>query len=165
MNTLERITTEYVELEDRFRLSGEYENGQIIVLWLTQRLLVRLLPHLFKWLETQSAGPIPQDIVQSLELEAANAERGHEAPVPSAADSLQCLVHSVDISPGSRILSVQFRASPEMSGQLHLNAQQLRQWLSILHALWKTAEWPSGIWPEWIATSALKSEESKRFYH
>ena len=46
MMDLSRVTTVYVDVEDRFRLSGETQDGQVLVLWPTQRLLCRLVPHL-----------------------------------------------------------------------------------------------------------------------
>lgn len=52
-DTLQRITTEYIDHEDRLRLAGEDAQGQTTVLWLTQRLLNRLIPHLCQWLEQQ----------------------------------------------------------------------------------------------------------------
>jgi len=54
MSSLNRITTEYSELEDRIQLRGEAESKQTVVLWLTQRLLSRLLPYLFAWLENRT---------------------------------------------------------------------------------------------------------------
>ena len=36
MNRLERLTTEYVEREDRIRLSGQLTHGDTVVLWLTR---------------------------------------------------------------------------------------------------------------------------------
>lgn len=53
---LQRITTEYRAQEDRLCLTGERANGDAVVLWLTQRLLNRLVPHLTGWLEQQK-GP------------------------------------------------------------------------------------------------------------
>ena len=43
---LHRITTEYIDSEDRIRLTGQLASGDTVVLWLTQRLLNRLVPHL-----------------------------------------------------------------------------------------------------------------------
>lgn len=51
---LNRVTTVYVDLEDRFRLSGKTQDGQVLVLWLTQRLLCRLVPHLVRWLDQRA---------------------------------------------------------------------------------------------------------------
>ena len=48
---LQRITTTYVDVEDRLRLTGVLANGTVVQLWLTQRLLGRLVPPLTSWLE------------------------------------------------------------------------------------------------------------------
>ena len=53
MRVLHRLTTDYVEEEDRIRVSGASANGDTVVLWLTQRLLNRLVPHLTAWLAAQ----------------------------------------------------------------------------------------------------------------
>ena len=56
---LTRLTTEYVPAEDRMRLAGETAPDQAVVIWITRRLLDRVLPHLFGWLERK--GPaVPQ---------------------------------------------------------------------------------------------------------
>ena len=55
MNRLERITTEYIDKDDRIRLTGEPAQGDAVVLWFTQRLLNRLVPHLTAWLSGQLA--------------------------------------------------------------------------------------------------------------
>ena len=45
-SALRRMTTEYRAQEDRLCLTGERTGGDAVVLWLTQRLLNRLVPHL-----------------------------------------------------------------------------------------------------------------------
>ena len=47
MAELQRCTTEYIATEDRLRLSGEIGTQSTVVLWLTQRLLNRLMPPLY----------------------------------------------------------------------------------------------------------------------
>ena len=47
---LSRITTIYVDKEDRIGLVGEDSNGEHHKLWLTQRLLNRLVEKLLDWL-------------------------------------------------------------------------------------------------------------------
>lgn len=58
---LQRVTTAYLENEDRLRLTGKLADGDIVVLWLTQRLLSRLVPHLTTWLARQ-AGPFASTV-------------------------------------------------------------------------------------------------------
>ena len=47
---LKRITTVYVDKEDRIGLIGVAESGQHHRLWLTQRLLTQLIERLLLWL-------------------------------------------------------------------------------------------------------------------
>ena len=40
-HTLDRTTTEYIDTEDRLRLSGQYADVPAVVIWLIQRLIYR----------------------------------------------------------------------------------------------------------------------------
>ena len=151
LTELQRLTTEYVETEDRVRISGELASGETVVMWLSQRLLLRLLPHLFLWLEKQSNDNIPMEIEQSFAQEAAKADLSAEAPVERQKGSQEWLVESVDLSPNKDALATRFRSQSEKFVQIALQAQPLRQWLEILFSLWQLAEWPIGVWPEWMA--------------
>jgi len=51
MPDLERLTTEYIPLEDRIRLTGQISRERVVTLWLTHKMLSLLLPNLFNWLE------------------------------------------------------------------------------------------------------------------
>ena len=44
MHQLQRVTTEYVDSEDRIRISGSCVDDGLVQLWLTRRLMDRLLP-------------------------------------------------------------------------------------------------------------------------
>ncbi len=150
MTELQRITTEYIDSEDRIRLSGQDGDSDVVVIWLTQRLLVRLLPHLFKWLEQQDSGAIPSEIVQSFAQQAAQSELLPESPVVTAPGNEAWLAQSVDIAHDATVLKMQFRNTCQEGPTLSLPNQQLRQWLNIIHLLWQGAEWPDNLWPEWI---------------
>jgi hypothetical protein len=162
---LQRLTTEYVDTEDRLRLTGEIRPGETTVLWLSQRLLLRLLPPLFLWLEKQSVDGLPLDIAQGFAQQAAQANLSPEAPVARAAQSQEWLVEAVDLSPKEDILTLQFRAQPPKAVTLSMSAQALRQWLNILHTLWGLAEWPIGIWPQWMADSKPHTSSTNAAIH
>lgn len=153
MLELQRLTTEYIDAEDRMRLTGEIRPGETLVLWLSQRLLVRLLPHLFLWLEKQASTAFPTEIEQSLEQHAASANLGDEAPVQRGVSSAAWLVEAVDMTAGDYALRLSFRREGEDAVSLTLSALHMRQWLTILRTLWSVAEWPMGIWPEWMAST------------
>jgi len=163
---LQRLTTEYVDTEDRIRLTGEIRPGETTVLWLSQRLLLRLLPHLLLWLEQQSGASIPLEIAQSFAQQAAQANLSPETPVARAAQSQEWLVEAVDLAPRQEGLILQFRAQPPHAVTLSMPAQALRQWLNILHRLWAVAEWPAQVWPAWMEeVSVAKSGKSSSPLH
>ena len=150
---LQRITSEYVDSEDRLRLTGEIDADRTVVLWLSCRLLSRLLPHLFKWLEEQSDRRLPADIVQSFAQQAAKARHTPESAVQRQPDTLSWLVHSVDIKGGKDRLRLNFVAPGQDPLRLTLQTQHLRQWLSIIQTQWIKAGWPMQIWPDWMEIS------------
>lgn len=153
MPELHKMTSEFVEDEDRMRLTGELKEGGTVVIWLSQRLLRRLFPHLLKWLEQQSVSNLPSDLLLSFAQQAARAELPLEPPVRSGKDAQMWLAHAVDITAEAAGLRVNFRGMHQESARVILHSQQLRQWLGIMHDLWQRAEWPAGLWPEWVSSS------------
>lgn len=161
MSTLQRITTEYVEQEDRIRLSGEFASGDTVVLWLTQRLLHRLVPHLTAWLARQvaPASSIPaveaahQDIVQGFAQQAARAQLAPEPPVRASSPMAAWRVDAVDIGQGDDAVVLTFKGEAGALATLTLAAQPLRQWLGIVFDAWQQAEWPLEVWPDWLRES------------
>ena len=168
---LQRITTEYIELEDRVRLAGETGNGERLVLWLTRRLLDRLVPHLVAWLE-KSAGPqapasrLYAEARQGFARDAARAGLRPEPPVPASAASRSWLVGSVDVSLGEASIRLNFKGLAE-SDQACLDMREapLRQWLGIIHALYIGASWPLSLWPAWMSTPDKPAEQPQRLMH
>lgn len=160
MRDLQRLTSEYVESEDRIRVSGELESDEIVVMWFSQRLLTRLLPHLFLWLEKQSKQNIPLEIEQSFAQEAARETLKTEIPVKNLGESNQWLVETVDLTPSKEFFVMSFKSASGKSEKLSLQPVALRQWLGIIHALWALAEWPDNVWPEWISQKAQDPKQS-----
>jgi len=157
MSELQRFTTEYVELEDRIRLSGETAPGEAEVLWLTQRLIGRLVPHLCAWLERQGGlGAVPEDpsvadALQGFALQAALQSLSPQPPVQPETARRNWLVHAVDVTAGEEALRLAFRGAEAARVELTLQPQALRQWLGILHAQCRGAEWPLEAWPSWLS--------------
>lgn len=165
MTELQRLTTEYIEAEDRMRICGELASGETLVMWLSQRLLLRLLPHVFLWLEKQGGDSLPVEIAQSFAQDAARAELTPEAPVLREEHSQEWLAEAVDLSFSQDALLLQFRAKPSHAVTLNLASQPLRQWLNILHSLWSLAEWPTAVWPHWMESSQTHTGSTKTAVH
>jgi len=163
---LQRITTEYIETEDRIRLGGEIGKSASIVLWLTQRLLSQVISHLLELIEKQSlnlANTDSSSLMQEFAQQLAQAELAPELPVQTTEAAQSWLVLEVDItlSPEGTLALVFKRetgsaATQEGAGRaiLTVEAKQLRQWLGIVRSQWQKAEWPLTLWPTWMDEQA-----------
>ncbi len=172
MLELRRLTSEYIEAEDRFRLTGEDEAGNTISLWLTQRLSQRLISYLLaavsnssieaaqNFMQDDSAGNLLQEFAQ----QAATAELAPEQAVDSTLSSQNWLVEEVDINQDTECnVGLIFKKEGVENAAISFESQQLRQWLSIVRNQWIQAQWPMGIWPNWMAGQdepAILSTES-----
>lgn len=159
MTVAQRFTTEFVDFEDRLRVSAELPQNHVAVLWITRRLLDRLVAHLAGLLERETASaPVPE-VQQSFAQQAAQAEhqqQSQEQPqapvVPQQAQMVhEWLVREVDLTPGQQGVNLRFRgATPEQVVELGMPAILLRQWLGIVHGQYRRAQWSLDPWPEWM---------------
>ena len=174
--TLQRITSEYVATEDRFRLSGITDKGGEVSYWVTQRLLLRLLNFLLDWLEThreelerQAAtdmlGPVVTKAAKR-STQAGEKVSGEEAggddadekeAEPEAGESTEEdkaataeLLFEADIRIAATRITVVFKPRKSEHSQLSLQLDEAWQWVAILHTLWKRAEWNLSPWPDWV---------------
>lgn len=148
---LQKITTEYVEHEDRVRLAGDQGGQDAVIIWLTQRLLQRLVPVLLEHLGLSAVSAQETDILQSFAQQAALAELHHESPVQAEVGSLVYLPSKVDIRKTSELVRLEFSCEQSPPVIFELGATTLRQWLAILHGQYIRAGWPLDVWPEWIS--------------
>jgi hypothetical protein len=154
---LQRVTTEYVETEDRIRLAGESEGEGAVVIWLTLRMLQRLLPVLVQGLEKRGSGLAHADILHSFEQQAAKADLSVQAPVCASTAKQEWMAHWVDISmPDEGASSMTFRGAEgeHERAVLALETKPLRQWLGIVYDAYCRAEWPTEVWPQWFKEAA-----------
>lgn len=167
MLELERFITQYVELEDRIRLIAQTKQGGVMVLWLTQRLLNRLVPYFCHWLQSQSTAVTPalQYVHQGFAQQAAqlalqqSVENAVQLPTPTAqlgADVNAVLVHGVQITATGDHLMLGFKdVQGTVHAQLPLSTKVLRQWLCIIKKQYRKAHWPIVDWPQWLQASDL----------
>lgn len=163
--SLQRLTTEFVDREDRIRLAGEMEDGRPVVVWLTRRLLERLLPVLLGWLEERSATLPRAEALLSFAQRAASAELTPQAPVRADADSPAWLALAVDVAQSEEAVGLTFRGADGRSATLALTGKPLRQWLGIVHEAYLKAEWPLDVWPEWLRESRLPAGAGHAVLH
>jgi len=171
--TLRRITTEYIEIEDRLRISGEIADAEAVVIWLTQRLLLRLLPLLLQWLDQQTQHTVNNantprvDVLQSFAQQTARAQLEHQPPVRPSGSSATWLAHSVDIAQSAQEMALTFKSVDDLlqPATLALAAQPLRQWLNIVYDAFVIAGWPLEVWPDWIRDGATPAQAQIAVWH
>lgn len=148
---LHRVTTEYVPVEDRIRLSGETADDRTFVLWLTQRLLNLLVPQLTRWLEHYDAAASGADLFQEFAQHAAASSLTAEPAVQAASPASAWCVVTVDIATGSDGATLIFKSDGEAEiVALPLTSLALRQWLAIVRGQYLAAAWPTTVWPAWM---------------
>lgn len=150
---LERLTCEYIESEDRIRMSGDVASASPVVIWLTQRMLKRLIPALIPLLEDKRTAPHHAEVMQNFAQQAAKAELKPQVPVQAQMASVVWVASSVDISTTVQAVTLTFHALDGQAAYFVMEPLPLRQWLGILHGLYIINEWPQDIWPGWIKTS------------
>lgn len=161
MAELSRLTTEYVEAEDRFRFSGVAGEGSPVVLWLTQRLMLRLLPPLLEWLEKQG-GDLPRaEVLNAFAQQKAQLQMEPQAPVRAHVESPHWLVASIDLVRGAQGVRLTLKGTADQSVTLTMNNSLLRQWLAIVHGGFRRSGWPMAVWPEWMAVEQKPTDSGR----
>jgi hypothetical protein len=170
MPTASRFTTRYLPAEDRVQLMLELSDEEVQVLWLTRRLLNRMLPHLIRILDEnapsvvsaaraaaagreKTSGP-PKEALQRFSQEAAVSAIERQPAVGAGGHrpegNISYLVTSVDVNTGPKNLRLDFKSGEEVLHSLPFGENALRQWLSILHSQYRAAGWEEPFWPSWI---------------
>jgi hypothetical protein len=158
---LKRVTISYNSVQDRVSVAGESDAGPTVVTWLTQRLLLRVVPALLDKLDKEVARNVPavaSQAIQSFAQEAARAALPVQAPVAQEGNEQSWLVSSVDISTAADRTIIDLRGRGGECARLAMNAQELRQCLSILHQSWTAGGWPAAVWPDWVASKATSPD-------
>lgn len=151
---LQRITTEYVTIEDRLRLSGATADDQTLVLWVTQRLMNLLAPQLTGWLERH--GGTGGEALQEFAQQAAQASLTAEPVVKASASEATSPAVSVDIVTRADGVTLVFKAQDDTPlASLTFLVEPLRQWLGIVRNQYLAGGWPTSAWPAWMSEAHI----------
>lgn len=145
---LRSVTTQYVEVEDRIRLAARDGAGLTCVLWMTQRMTARLLPHLCHWMESHTGGQVNGWLLQEFAQAAATANLVPQPPVAAAGESM--VVQSVDVQTGQGVQLVFKGVGPLSAARWSLDQPSLRQWLGIVRQQCQLAGWSQVVFPVWL---------------
>lgn len=170
-----RFRTEYDPIEDRIKLVAELEDdhSDTVVIMLTRRLLIRLVPNVSKALDAPkySTSNDPVSLHQFAQSAASDViSTKTETPVVASEVTPVVLPVTVELAPSTKALKILFGGNDVNNGDikyaLPMPALHLRQWLAILYRLFGTAGWPAQVFPSWIAdTGRAGASQSSAAIH
>lgn len=163
MSELQRLTTQYVDTEDRVRLAGEDAQGNVQVLWLTHRLLARLAPPVCRHLAPDAGANT--ELISGFRQEAATSQLASQEPVAAPGSAAGHLITRVDAVPIEQGLRMTFFAELEQAATISFTELALRQWLAILRGQFLAAGWPEHPWPAWTDPSAAPEASTHQSLH
>jgi hypothetical protein len=71
--------------------------------------------------------------------------------VPAWATSRQWLVHSIDLHHAEEHLQLVFKGEAGQVASIGFAVTPLRQWLGIVRQAYRAGQWPTEVWPAWMA--------------
>lgn len=160
MKGIKRISSEFVPVEDRVRLSAEYDDNEIQSLWLTKRLLDRLIAPLCEWIEKDVGTDISNKLVNSFVQERAYLGIKKQESVKTTEAVSDWLIMSIDINRSNSLAKITFRGVENQCGFIEFNKNALRQWLGIIYRQYVAADWDISIWPNWMTSGSVSEQMS-----
>ena len=161
MEAIHRLTTRFVDLEDRIQVIGATATGRSVTLWLPQRLLNRVVPALCERLAPAEGKDIRAEVKNSFAQQAAIHSMSPQPAVQSDPASDAFTIRSISIRIHPAATEIIFHDRVEQDGSCFsatLDGSFLRQWLSILHSQYVKAEWSLHVWPEWVGAARQESQ-------
>lgn len=154
---LSRITTQYIDNEDRLRILGESGEDKICEIWLTHRLMDRLVENLLSNVQNEGT---PDKALQVFEQEVATSTLPKQSPVEKDNQIISWLAIAIDINKDNENISLTFKDEKSNSASISFQTVEIRQWLSIIYNAYKLAAWSVEEWPAWFKESKEVNENS-----
>lgn len=154
---LEKVTLNYVAVEDRISMRAQVRDGEARTFWLTQRMCGQLVKSVVDYLDKTTAAvsvaaPAGKSVVQSYYQQEAMLKRTKTASVDaSSSTEPPLLVKTLKIRTSPKSLVIRLPLPDGVNASLPLKPREARQMLQILHGQYRKAGWPLDIWPRWIA--------------
>jgi hypothetical protein len=152
MVMLKKVTLQYIEIEDRIRMSADLDGEEPTVFWLTQRLCRRLVQTLSGHIEHSAPQSLLVDkgLMLSVQQHDAGWRQTFSEPVRIGRLSRSVLPEKVDLicpAGGAAIIFPLYEGEP---ARLQMNMLELRQWLAVVYRQFQIADWPMEVWPHWF---------------
>lgn len=158
---LDKVTLDYVAVEDRVLLRAQDAAGNVVAFWLTLRMSRALLKSLVEHLEnlTPKLPATDQEILQTFRQTSALMKLSSTEAV-QAAKSAPSLITTLDLQRNPNGVLLQLPLADGATADLALDSVQLRQYLHILRSMFLRADWPLDDWPSWMGEAAAEATSS-----
>ena len=156
--TLGKITTDYHSTEDRVRILGEAQSGIVCEIWLSNRLLNRLISTL---LDQSNQDIFKSEAVETFQQEAAVANFKSQPPVQHHQETVSWLATSINVARGDGARKLIFKDKASLSATIIFTDIQLRQWMEIVYKSYVKSEWSLAAWPAWFLTMHSQAKNQK----
>jgi hypothetical protein len=152
MANITTITLSYDASEDRIHIASRLDDDRAVRLWITQRLARRLVTALANHLEKAEAIPLAsvREAMMAQEQAQAVSSIKPQPAVQAEADAPVHLVSNITLRLSAEKMELQFDSTLDYAPKVLLDRTLVRQWLSMLHRQFVTAEWPLDVWPLWL---------------
>ena len=163
------VTMQFDPLEDRIIMDCSNKSKRTQRLWLTRRLLDRLIPSLTDQLEVKSTNKISKQLEQAFAQEKAEINKIKTRSVVLKKDNSSWLVTSIKVEKSMHEFKLLFtneqklepieKEASQNKAQFVLAISNLRQWLNALFKIYNKAEWDTKCFPNWIDDYNFKSDK------
>lgn len=142
-------------------MSVELKDERVRVFWLTRKLLNQAIPQVIELLNTQVSKlqegmgdqAAYQSGMQQLQQQAAVGSLKKQQKVAAPEAQTGELVTGMQIGMRENCIFIGLLQQRKLCLGVPFAANDLRQWLAILHSAYKQAGWQESFWPDWIAVS------------
>ena len=159
MHCLDKVSLSHSRDEDRICLRSEIVKGQILWLWLTNRLACQLLPHLLYATRGSPQTQGPPDGHGRCDERFPDDEK---VPVPTSAELHQnILIRAIQIRSNSEHIELTFKGDGSVAAsRITLSLNDARKLLDGVRACFEEAAWPCDALREDPAEAALGTHVS-----
>ena len=154
---IQTFTGRYDPLEDRLRLDAVDAAGGKQAIFLTRRLVDRVIPVLVSHLEGKTPEGVPADLAQGMSQSRARQARqtGEATPAVAAdAETPTWLCRTMHFQKADHGLNVIFTDDTQVDAVMPMVEANLRAVLDMLLDLYGRAGWPTEPFPEWMKAEA-----------
>jgi len=166
---LSHIRCRYQPVQDRIRVTGDHENEDSEVFWLTRRMLTNIVPHIAQYIEKQTGDKMDK-LLSDVKTQLAKSqqeqteirwrestEAGSSSQLASTAKSsgaasasVPWLVVKMNLAPTDAGCRLLFFGEGDERASVTLRVPALCRWLAVLHAQCQQAQWQTLSWPAWV---------------